>query len=59
LTSPEHSPTPNTGRRRHRRVRPGDIRATISLFTEENRAANQALVDLVGKIAKAHDATPA
>jgi aryl-alcohol dehydrogenase-like predicted oxidoreductase len=25
----------------------------------ENRAANQALLDLVGKIAQAHDATPA
>jgi aryl-alcohol dehydrogenase-like predicted oxidoreductase len=36
-----------------------DIRATIPRFTEENRAANRALVDLVGKVAKAHDATPA
>jgi aryl-alcohol dehydrogenase-like predicted oxidoreductase len=38
---------------------PGDVRATIPRFTEENRAANQALVDLVGQVAKAHDATPA
>ena len=37
----------------------GDIRATIPRFTVENRAANQALVDLVGKLAQAHDATPA
>ena len=33
--------------------------ATIPRFTEENRAANQALVDLVGQVARAHDATPA
>jgi aryl-alcohol dehydrogenase-like predicted oxidoreductase len=38
---------------------PGDIRTTIPRFTEENRAANQALVELVGQVAKAHDATPA
>ncbi len=38
---------------------PGDIRTTIPRFTEENRAANQALVDLVGQVARAHDATPA
>ncbi|HEU4422299.1 MAG TPA: aldo/keto reductase [Pilimelia sp.] len=38
---------------------PGDIRATIPRFTEENRAANQALIDLVGQVAKRHDATPA
>ena len=38
---------------------PGDIRAGIPRFTVENRAANQALLDLVGKIAQAHDATPA
>jgi aryl-alcohol dehydrogenase-like predicted oxidoreductase len=38
---------------------PGDIRATIPRFTEENRAANQALVDLVGQVAGAHNATPA
>src|SRR6266536_702762 len=37
----------------------GDIRTTIPRFTEENRAANQALVDLVGQVARAHDATPA
>jgi aryl-alcohol dehydrogenase-like predicted oxidoreductase len=38
---------------------PGDIRTTIPRFTAENRAANRALVDLVGQVAKAHDATPA
>jgi aryl-alcohol dehydrogenase-like predicted oxidoreductase len=38
---------------------PGDIRASIPRFTEENRAANQALVDLVGKVAGARDPTPA
>ena len=38
---------------------PGDIRTMIPRFTEENRAANQALVDLVGRIAVAHGATPA
>jgi aryl-alcohol dehydrogenase-like predicted oxidoreductase len=38
---------------------PGDIRTTIPRFTEENRAANQALVDLVTAIASAHQATPA
>ncbi|GAA3383752.1 aldo/keto reductase [Cryptosporangium minutisporangium] len=37
----------------------GDIRATIPRFTEENRAANQALLDLVTQIAQAHEATPA
>ena len=38
---------------------PGDLRARIPRFTEENRAANQAIVDLVEKVAQAHDATPA
>ncbi len=38
---------------------PGDMRATIPRFTEENRAANQALIDLVGQVAGAHGATPA
>jgi aryl-alcohol dehydrogenase-like predicted oxidoreductase len=38
---------------------PGDIRTTIPRFTEENRAANQALIDLVGHLAKAHQVTPA
>ncbi len=38
---------------------PGDMRARIPRFTVENRAANQALLDLVGKVAQAHDATPA
>ncbi|NAZ85720.1 aldo/keto reductase [Kineococcus indalonis] len=37
----------------------GDIRTTIPRFSEENRAANQALVDLVGEVAGAHGATPA
>ncbi len=38
----------------------GDIRATIPRFTQENRAANQALLDdLVTQVATAHDATPA
>jgi aryl-alcohol dehydrogenase-like predicted oxidoreductase len=37
----------------------GDIRTTIPRFTEENRAANQALIDLVRQVAKAHEATPA
>ena len=36
------------GRRRRPSSTPGDIRTTIPRFTEENRAANQALVDLVG-----------
>jgi aryl-alcohol dehydrogenase-like predicted oxidoreductase len=36
-----------------------DLRTKIPRFTVENRAANQALLDLVGKIAQAHDATPA
>jgi aryl-alcohol dehydrogenase-like predicted oxidoreductase len=38
---------------------PDDVRTTIPRFTEDNRAANQALVDLVGQVAKAHEATPA
>ena len=37
----------------------GDIRTTIPRFSEENRAANQALIDLVGDVAAAHGATPA
>jgi aryl-alcohol dehydrogenase-like predicted oxidoreductase len=37
----------------------GDIRTLIPRFTEENRAANQALVDLVTEVATAHRATPA
>jgi len=36
----------------------GDIRATIPRFSEENRAANHALVEHVGAIAKAKGATP-
>jgi aryl-alcohol dehydrogenase-like predicted oxidoreductase len=38
---------------------PGDIRTTIPRFTEENRAANQALVDLITQVATAHESTPA
>jgi aryl-alcohol dehydrogenase-like predicted oxidoreductase len=38
---------------------PGDVRGTIPRFTEQNRAANEALVDLVKGVAGSHDATPA
>jgi aryl-alcohol dehydrogenase-like predicted oxidoreductase len=38
---------------------PGDIRTTIPRFTQENRTANQALVDLIGRVAGTHNATPA
>jgi aryl-alcohol dehydrogenase-like predicted oxidoreductase len=38
---------------------PGDIRGTIPRFSEEARSANQALVDLLGRIAEAKGATPA
>ena len=37
----------------------GDVRTLIPRFTEENRAANQALVDLVTEVAAVHRATPA
>jgi aryl-alcohol dehydrogenase-like predicted oxidoreductase len=37
----------------------GDIRTTIPRFTEENRQANQALVDLLQKVAAGKGATPA
>ncbi|GAA1728728.1 hypothetical protein GCM10009809_25400 [Isoptericola hypogeus] len=36
----------------------GDIRATIPRFTEQNRAANQALVDHVRALAASKGATP-
>ncbi|MGW0949543.1 aldo/keto reductase [Streptomyces sp. NPDC002623] len=36
----------------------GDVRATIPRFSEENRAANQALVDHVAALAKAKSASP-
>ncbi|MER5435897.1 aldo/keto reductase [Streptomyces sp. NPDC002588] len=36
----------------------GDVRATIPRFSEENRAANQALVDHVASLAKAKGASP-
>lgn len=38
---------------------PGDIRNSIPRFSEENRAANQALVDLIAQVAAAHEATAA
>jgi aryl-alcohol dehydrogenase-like predicted oxidoreductase len=37
----------------------GDIRGTIPRFSEEARAANQAVVELLGRIAEAKGATPA
>ena len=37
----------------------GDFRNTIPRFTPENRRANQALVDLLGRIAEGKKATPA
>jgi aryl-alcohol dehydrogenase-like predicted oxidoreductase len=37
----------------------GDIRASLPRFTPRARAANQALVDLLGRIAAAKNATPA
>ena len=37
----------------------GDIRANLPRFTAEARAANQALVDLLGRIADDKGATPA
>ncbi len=37
----------------------GDIRASLPRFTAEARAANQALVDLLGRIAEGKKATPA
>jgi aryl-alcohol dehydrogenase-like predicted oxidoreductase len=37
----------------------GDIRTTIPRFTEENRAANHALVDLLAEVARGKGATPA
>jgi aryl-alcohol dehydrogenase-like predicted oxidoreductase len=36
-----------------------DFRSTLPRFTPENRKANQALVDLLGKIAQRKKATPA
>jgi len=36
-----------------------DIRSTVPRFSEENRKANQALVDLIGKFAAQKQATPA
>lgn len=36
----------------------GDVRSTIPRFSEENRAANQALVDHVAELARGKDATP-
>ncbi|MEU1319446.1 aldo/keto reductase [Streptomyces tibetensis] len=36
----------------------GDVRATIPRFSEDNRTANQALVDHVAALARTKDATP-
>ncbi len=36
-----------------------DFRNTVPRFSEENRKANQALVDLIGKFAEQKQATPA
>ena len=36
-----------------------DIRATIPRFTEENRAANESLVQLIARVGAAYQATPA
>jgi len=36
----------------------GDVRSTIPRFSEENRAANQALVDHVAQLAASRDASP-
>ncbi|KND37617.1 aldo/keto reductase [Streptomyces acidiscabies] len=36
----------------------GDVRGTIPRFSEDNRTANQALVDHVAALARAKDATP-
>ncbi|MEV5612778.1 aldo/keto reductase [Streptomyces sp. NPDC052225] len=36
----------------------GDVRATIPRFSEDNRAANQVLVDHVAALARAKDASP-
>ena len=37
----------------------GDIRNTLPRYTEEARKANQALVDMIGKLAERKNATPA
>jgi aryl-alcohol dehydrogenase-like predicted oxidoreductase len=37
----------------------GDVRAVFPRFTAEARAANQAVVDLLGRVAETKDATPA
>lgn len=56
-----------TAPRRVRSVRPEgrvgplratDIRSSIPRFTPEARAANKALIDLLGTVAARHDATP-
>jgi aryl-alcohol dehydrogenase-like predicted oxidoreductase len=43
----------------NRKFEAGDIRNTIPRFTPEARVANQALVDLLGKIAESIQATNA
>jgi aryl-alcohol dehydrogenase-like predicted oxidoreductase len=40
-------------------IESNDFRSTLPRFTPENRKANQALVDLLAKIAKRKKATPA
>nr|WP_026210729.1 aldo/keto reductase [Flexithrix dorotheae] len=41
------------------RFDPSDFRNIVPRFSEENRKSNQALVDLIGKIAAKNNATPA
>lgn len=41
------------------RFEPTDFRNTVPRFSEENRAANKKLVDLIGSIAQTKNATPA
>ena len=48
-----------TGRIDQDNIRAGDIRASIPRFTADARAANQAMVDLLARIADGKDATPA
>lgn len=43
----------------HTKFDPSDFRNTVPRFTEENRKANQVLVDLLQTIAVENDATPA
>ncbi len=43
----------------HTRLDSGDFRNTVPRFTPENRRANQALVDLLARVARRKKATPA